>query len=67
MEENRTFIQVEIPVKEVRFIINKSINKVKKGKEFDSFGGLCRGIIVMVKEQEIRIGFENKEWFTLFG
>ena len=46
-----------------RFKLLKKVGKYKKGKIFESYGGLVRGIIT--PETEEPINFDNKEFFKL--
>jgi hypothetical protein len=51
---------------EDNFVLLKDIGELKKGKKFESFGGLVSAVVVDMgdsKEQTIR--FDNKEWFKL--
>ena len=46
-----------------KFKLLKSFGKYKKGKIFDSFGGLVKG--VSCNETNQKINFDNKEFFKL--
>jgi hypothetical protein len=52
---------------EDNFVLLKDVGKFKKGKKFESFGGLVSAVVVDMdngKEQIIR--FDDKEWFEQF-
>lgn len=46
-----------------KFTLLKDIGNLRKGKKFDSFGGLVSAVIVMVDGKEKTIRFDNKEFF----
>lgn len=47
------------------FILIKDIGKLKKGKKFDSFGGLVSAVVVEVDDKNKTIRFDDKEYFKL--
>ena len=46
-----------------KFTLLKDIGNLRKGKKFDSFGGLVSAINVIVDGKEKTIRFDDKEWF----
>jgi hypothetical protein len=49
-----------------KFILLQDIGKFKKGKTFDSFGGLVSGVVVDLGDgKEKTIKFYDKDWFKL--
>jgi hypothetical protein len=48
-----------------RFVLLKPIGHFKKGKVFESFGGLVSGVVVEMEEGEVQINFSDPEWFSL--
>lgn len=48
-----------------KFILLKKVGKHKKGKIFESFGGLVSGIVVEIDGKDETIRFDNTEYFKL--
>jgi len=47
------------------FILQQDIGNLKKGRKFDSFGGIVSGITIEIEKEEKQISFANKKYFKL--
>jgi hypothetical protein len=48
------------------FVLLQDVGEYKKGKVFDSFGGLVSGVVaVLSNNEEKKLLFYDSEWFKL--
>lgn len=47
------------------FRLLKDTDNLKKGKNFESFGGLVCGVVTKIEGKETVIRFDDKNWFKI--
>ena len=63
---NREFYDETVIKSEDYFRLIKSTDTLKKGKQFNCFGGLVSGIVTVIDSNEVTLKFSNKEYFKYF-